>query len=495
MHGSNSAPALMATGYKSGPDFHKSHTAGNRGSHDVLKGDGACPHSGNDLYVPRAMWSEAVDSPMKVSNRKSDWHPHQFLEEEKARASGRETLKSYLVGQYAKQGAEKAAQKGDGKADTKREAMQLDVEFAKNAKQELMKTEKLQENKRIMKAGLDAQQAELRALEMQSRIGEAREAAEVKLRNAQQLADDMNRGSRRRQQATENAQHMKAQAESKERQKRLDRASEVNEFRQQMKDTLHQDELKLMASQLRMREGNDREAARGAANEVGAGKQERERLKAESDRQEIDAKKHELRTELYYARREQARERQRQEMIRSLHEQSAFRQSQNADDGEGKKRESAALAAAMRMNMENDLQKASSKRQKAETVAQHNLAACAEKQKMEMAQGHRRPPQTATMFSPVGVGVPGASPKADPHSKNVNAARYVNKPCGRTDLAQSVPTRSKGGLYAANSALMARDERLEFKWSTGLTQQDMKTAMHAARQRETRAALGRADWQ
>jgi len=267
-----------------------------------------------------------------------------------------------------------------------------------------------------------------------------------------------------------------------------------------------QDVNRMAAQQGFLKEKQDQMQASSDMYQRTAGAKNRARDKHEESRQDNDEKRHNLRMDTFYARREDARAKQRLNMQKGLKEQIAEVErcreaARNQRDTDG-----ANLMADAKAYAEKELQKTRDKRQQEKEVAQHHLDMIAAKAQREKELGTwgpnyglRAPLSTSTML-PHGEG---PSSRCPDYSNRLDAARFVSKPCGRAENYISDPAEaellevrpinkeaSKIGMKdsylhtCTDKELKDRTHRMTAKWHEGLSKQDIKRGMANARRRE-----------
>lgn len=239
----------------------------------------------------------------------------------------------------------------------------------------------------------------------------------------------------------------------------------------------------------------------------------------EITRQERDAKKHEIRTDLHYSRREAARERQRQNMLNTLNMQSNAADNKKELEKMGKLKDKEAVDTAVRLGLEADIERHRARRAEELQMQAELVKMMAQKQQREREErdGFKPPAATNTMEvnkafleqSMARASSTGALPKSKDLMHTVDAPRHLDKPCGRevkpwVDIAKShglggvvgvfggeghlkLKLAATGGqqrLLTKTAGLAMRDHQMQATWSEGLTAADMKTGLKAAKARQ-----------
>eukprot|EP00928_Gymnodinium_smaydae_P052975 TRINITY_DN37087_c0_g1_i1.p2 TRINITY_DN37087_c0_g1~~TRINITY_DN37087_c0_g1_i1.p2 ORF type:complete len:507 (-),score=146.15 TRINITY_DN37087_c0_g1_i1:60-1580(-) len=479
-------------------------TIRHRGANDV----GTVKGVSGEQYVPRANWSEALDSPMKLGNRTADWDPQQFMREEHARSMNKQKMRQYLVGQRNAQYGENADKAATLKLERTQDAASLATDMETQRLREEADQAQIRKNREILRRSLDTHCAHQARQEREQRAQEAKEAAEMKLRTTQQLCAEMRERARRREMLEGNSREIMEHIQSNARRRRDDRANENQQAREKMRRDLAADEKRLQVTNDRIKAKQDQMQASADLYSRTAGLLNGQREHAETTRQENDIARHTLRMDMYYASREQARERERQQMIRELNAQSDFNEQRRQQARQNKSDDSDALIAANRRHIEHEMQKARDAKAQAIQVQAENAAMVEEKIRRETQAGYRRPAACMTMAPPgCGFGSLGASASPEKEHelmRTVDASRYLTKPLGKAapQVASPSATRSPGAgpgskaskqAFAHSVSLMARDHRMGASWHEGLSKEDLRAGRAVARRREAAERLSRAD--
>eukprot|EP00928_Gymnodinium_smaydae_P047769 TRINITY_DN31901_c0_g1_i1.p1 TRINITY_DN31901_c0_g1~~TRINITY_DN31901_c0_g1_i1.p1 ORF type:complete len:472 (-),score=122.27 TRINITY_DN31901_c0_g1_i1:183-1598(-) len=350
-----------------------------------------------DVYVPRALWTEATESPMKVSNRTVEWDPRQFLEEERRRAGGKERLRNYLVGQYTQQWNETQKKHDTLIANSHAEARAMN--------DDLRAYEAEEDNKRKMASTAnDARNAQLAAANRlaaqrmrNARMQEARELAEVKLRVHAQLDEEHRGEQRKRAEAKKNADMLRAQVEANKQRRLEERQQEAAEQRQLLRDTNLQDEYRLMAQQSRMQAG--REAMeRGLEQwQRAAGKMDDDRRRQQEEQLRRDELRNNLKQDKYIAARNQARERMRLQMCEELATQTTAAEKRRLIDSQMRRQEADGVRAVCEEGARRDAERLAQKKAEEAKVQREQKAMMADRQEREKRECYKRPPAANTM--------------------------------------------------------------------------------------------------
>lgn len=470
----------------------------------TLKGGGSL---GEQPYVPRAMWTEAVDSPMKLGNRTEKWDPHQFLREEAARTQGKERLGQYLTSQRGHQTMERLhTGEAAGMAATLKLAATLSADALAASAQDATKATKAQELRQKFREGLDEQARDLAQRERDMRTEEAKEGAEMRLRNMQQMCLDLRDEERKRALACAAARLSVAQMKASEKARREETAIANEQARSAIAQNRTADERRAGAEKKRV-EDKQREmqfiadrylATAGAAEEA-------KRQTAEL-REDTSERKMLHRQEEFYLMREQARASQKANMVRALGTQKGDAATSRGQEKRGLEEEKSAAREAYRTFVEQEVDKTKSKRTRELQNQREIQAMIAEKYSRELAEGSKRNLATNTM-----------APAADALSANlmssVDAARHVGKPLGRfsstgavgSDLpgqaralgrhGEAVPTASAPKHQSAHSSVApaVRVAHVAAHWHEGLNAEELKAGRAAARRRLATSAQDKAD--
>eukprot|EP00927_Polykrikos_kofoidii_P024519 TRINITY_DN22290_c0_g1_i1.p1 TRINITY_DN22290_c0_g1~~TRINITY_DN22290_c0_g1_i1.p1 ORF type:complete len:474 (+),score=102.42 TRINITY_DN22290_c0_g1_i1:115-1536(+) len=439
-------------------------------------------------YVPRAGWTEANESPMKLGNRRTDWDPMQFLKEEHSRSMAKKKQKEYLLGEYGKQFGKTATLAASMRSEKEDETAKMKADVQANLEHMNSKGPQLRKNQELLRTALDVQTGNLEHRHRSAAALEAREAAELKLRNAQLLCAEMKEQESRRLDRVKNAEVVKRQMATNEGARRDASSGHAEEFKQTMRAGRLQDEAKQAAKQARLEDAQRRISANEDMFLRTAAKDDREKLEREERRQEAWEKAHNLRTDVFYAKREQARERQRQQMVLELDAQVKSREVARNSGKHDKTSENDAIMAAARRNMDNELQIASDKRSQEKQVQQELLSMMEAKRQTEREEGYRRPAVIRTMASPEIA----ARQEADSFGLQRLPFRALEKRADGTSHS-AVSKAPSAKAFARSAELIARDLRLEARWSDGVTREEMRAGRAAARRRQADQALGKAE--
>jgi len=273
-------------------------------------------------------------------------------------------------------------------------------------------------------------------------------------------------------------------------------------FRQMQREQTLQDVNRMSAQQGFLKQKQDLMQASSDMYERTAGAKNRAKDNHEINRQDEDERRHNLRMDTFYQRREDARERQRLNMVKGLKEQVAEVERQREEARNQNDNEGANLMAAARKHAEAEIQKQKDKRQQEKEIAQHHLDMIAEKQRREkeagtwgVNYGFKAPLSCSTMLP--------KDEKSPDFMGRVDASRFVSKPLGRTESWISDPAEAgsieitgvnkappaariqDGYLHTStNAALKDRAHRMTAKWHEGLSKEDIKRGRANARRRE-----------
>merc|ERR1712139_509891 len=358
----------------------------------------------------------------------------------------------------------------------------------------------------MMMKGLANQNAELSRRAYESRVREAQEAAEMKMRTVQQMCEELAEQGRRKKQLQEDLDKGMKNNEAKRIQSRIDKANEDAKAQREMREQLMQDEFRAQATAAHVAKKQAEQNACVALYERTAGKANNDRENAELTRIDNDEKKHLMRTDAYFGQRERARERQRQNMVTELDRQMAACGQKRKNDQLAKQAEREAIQSATKRSMDAELKKAMDKKAEGMELQRELRIMMLEKEEKERKEGTSRPTAMATMNMVMSKnGTYAAHAISDLH-KSMEAARFMGKPLGR-DESGPVPldaspstlrklTRDQpftkvphdtvlggvvgtlgGGGGPVNTALMATGGKFLPK-SIGLAIQDVKLDTH-----------------
>lgn len=453
-------------------------------------------------YVPRASWTEAIDSPMRIGNRTAEWDAKHFMKEEQDRQNGQKRLREYLLNQYALQWGAGNDDSEQRKRDFDKEVATMTADVANFNAAEKRRKDQDTANRRTMREGLDQQSQEIALRHRDQRLQEAREFNELKLRSAQQLCIEMEQHDKRKAMLKQNENEIREHIAQNARNRKESRDDEVALFRQMQREQTLQDVNRMAAQQGFLEEKQAQIKASSDMYERTAGARNRARDNAEVKRQDDDERRHNLRMDTFYQRREDARERQRLQCVKGMKEQIAEVERKREEARNQRDTDGQDLAEKARIHAEAELKKQKDKRQQEKEIAQHHLDQIAEKQRREKEAGTWGVNYGFRPALSVSTMLPRESTEPD-RSNRVDAPRFVTKPLGRSEIwisdpAEVGPVESRpvdkappaariqdGYLHTStNAALKDRTHRMTAKWHEGLSKEDIKRGLANARRRQ-----------
>jgi len=381
---------------------HLRQTIHHRGSGDV---GAIVDMSEGDHYVPRANWTEAIESPMRCSNRNADFDPKQFVKEQEARNAQTERKRTYLQGQFDRSFQETAWKTANMNADKAHTTMVREANLAQHGAAENERKAKIEENKKLMCEHLKARQRELAKHSRHALLTEARERAEIDMRTAQTLNDEHMEQDKRRKAAEENGKQILLEVARRGQQKSDDRVREAEEQRKTMKSFLLQEEYRLMAQQQLYKACGEQMDVMTKIFSDTAGKQNAERERKELERLDRDMLRNNLKIDKHYASREQARENSRLHMIKGLNAQQTAGDKRRLIENQMKQMDNEAGGGMLEDGIRMEAEKQAHRLAEAKKVQQDQIAHMGTNQRREMKEaaqlgntgGHRRPTQVGTM--------------------------------------------------------------------------------------------------
>jgi len=495
-----------------------SMTLAHRGAHDVGMVAGL---TGDTVYVPRAGWTESFDSPLKT--RTIDGAARQHADEQLRNQQRQGTMRQYLTQELGKQVQHSATAKHSVLGQTKDLALGTAADAQRLLQSQTLERAAKEESKRVLRASLDEMRGEAQRRERENQARLLHEAAEVKLRTLQQLSEEVAEQSRRKEVAQRDAREAVQQWQARKQQQRKDKEREDSEARRLLQEQTLEAEHQLAAQQERLRAAQAKQDASYKTFRDTAMRAEASQRAAEEGRREHDEAAHQMLSDMHYARREAAREKQRQRMVEALDQQVEGRKRSRSLVAALKQSELEAVNESTKKSFERDLQTFHRKRREELQHQSDLVAMMAEKQQRAKSEGSRAPPAAATMaVTPAMLAdaklraAPGArksSSTPDLHQR-VDASRYLLKPCGRPemkpwiDISKShgvggvvgvfggdgstrmalAATGGQGRLLTKTAALAARDRQMASCWHEGLTAADMRAGRQAAARRGANAA-------
>lgn len=404
-----------------------SDTLHHRGEHEC----GAIVDPNDEhVYVPRAQWTQSHDHPLKANN--AQWNKQHFVAEELKRLHGDAKRKEYIKREVDRQLQERS--------DTRSRLLNEKEEYAQLVRDDVRRHNQDQDKinaantkaRDMMVSSLGDQRAEMGRRAHETRVREAQEAAEVKMRTVQQMCEELAEANRKKQQLQRDLQQGMKDNEAKAAQAKEDKKNADEKMRQEIREALMQDEYRQQAKDNSIAEKQAQQDARISSFDRTAGVAMRAREHAELTRIDNDEKRHLMRTDAYYAQRERARERQRHNMVLELDRQMAAcnQKAQNARRAKQAEREQ--VQAASKRSLDQEMAKAAAKRAEEQELQQELRIMMLEKEERNQKEGNNVPTTMATMHSSMRKNGNACNAISDLH-KSLDAARHLGKPMGRED--------------------------------------------------------------
>jgi len=514
MSASASAPELRASGTMSG-SMRK--TLRPRGENDFGMVPGVPAE--DDVYVPRAMWTDTADNPMKQAGSK--WDPHAFVESEDKRIAQKLAMKEFYRKELAKQIEDNKALRQAQKGELQDMAKTVTAATMQMERREQAEKEELQRKREKMRQGLDEQMALLEERAKEARLQDLLEGAETKARSMQMLYEEMETQKKLKQELKKRGDEMRQEVARRAGQKSSDRQLEREELQERMRQDEIQEEYRQSLKQKRIRAHQARSDAREVNYFQTAGRERQQREESEAARLDRDEHQHNLRFDLHHSRRAAARKQQQQKVLADMRLQMGA-----SDDGKGldrlrQEREREANGAAARLCSEAELQKAKKKRQQ-ELAMQAELAKMMiEKQRVREKEEEGPKSRITPMCSMavdqtfVDMAVARAAgstmPKSFKPMHQVDAAKDLSKPMGKPRVKPWVDIQKSHGpggvvgtfggegrthlsLMASGGAKRILTENTARKtWSEGLQAAELKAGERVAQQRHHAQLVDKTD--
>lgn len=412
-----------------------SATLHHRGEHEV----GGVTVDGAHVYVPRAQWSQSHDHPLKGNN--ATWNEQHFVADELKRQHGEAKRKEYYKREVDRQLQERSDARTRMNNDKQEFATLVGADADRHNKDQLGLKAEARKGNDLLRQHLGQQNADLSRRAQENRVREAQEAAEVKMRTVQQMCEELAETGRKKKQANLDLQQGMLNAGAKANQAKADKHKEDEKMRREIREALMQDEYRLQATQQRVAAAQDHGAACVAVYERTTGKANREKEAAETLRMDNDEKKHLMRTDAFYAQRERARERQRQNFVNDLDRQMAAVSQKASNAALTKQADREAIQAASKRSLDQELDKAKAKRAEEMQLQQELRIMMAEKEIRDSKEdnaGYSKPASISTMNICMSLNGNAVNKISDLH-KSMEASRYIGKPMGRAEGEGRMP--------------------------------------------------------
>jgi len=450
-------------------------------------------------------------SPLKRSSTAYDHS--QFCAEELQKQMMQQSMKAYYKQELGKQMAHNETMKQKGNQDNQDLRRTASADVARMMKQQAFEQGVREKDRQTVRAALDEQVTESNRRAQENRQREAHEAAETKLRVLQQLNQELGEQGRKKEARNKELQQHMRDMEAKANQKSNDRELENASVRRAIQEAHLQEEYRLAAQQERLKAAQSNLDKSGEFWLATAGKDQKDRIAREEARHERDEKQMTMLTDLHYARREDARERQRIRMCKTLHDQRDASRRKKVMQGVQKDMEREAMNENSRKVLDQELQRFNKRRNEERENQSVLIQMMAAKQQREKSDGIKPQPSVATMQITPGLmamttgSIP--KPSAHDHTQRVDASKFLTKPLGRPEVKPWIDIeRSHGlgglvGVFGGEGAtkstlvstggngrimtkaldLAVRDHQLESHWHKGLSAADRKTGLAAAARR------------
>lgn len=469
-------------------------------------------------YVPRALWTETFDSPMKT--RTTEFDAQGFIAEENARQAALQHKKELMKQSHV--------ERMEQRQTLRNSAIAEDREFAKayegdeeRSRRQTMTAQTLRDNNRKFKEGLDEQMQHHRRRAHEQRLQEAYEGAELKLRIAQQAAEEAEAKGRVKDVRSKHAAETLRVIEARRKAVRESKEKADFDAKQEYTRSMMGDQDRNAARNARISEMEKKAAHHKDVFLKTAGKAESQKRQQEKDRTERDEHMHLMRMEQMYHAREAGRERQRQDFIQILGTQADATNKRKELMSLQKQVERDAVNHSMAQFMTLDAAKQAAKKAEEVRLQKDLISMMSAKQQRERRENPhaRRVAATSTMDPPPATGGRGAPSEQVLH-KSVDASRHLTKPLGKAEVKPWVDlskayfgggvgvysgeggyTRAAllatGGtekrLLAKSSKLISQHHRMDAPWHEGLSAAQMKAGRAVAAQREANSSIDHAE--
>jgi len=401
-------------------------TLHHRGEHEVgTIGDPNDPH----VYVPRAGWSQSADHPLKPNN--AQWNQQHFVASELKRLYGEAKRKEYLQRETNAQLQERSDIRNRMLDEKEAFAELVNADAQRHTFDEGRRKAEAKKGTGMMRSGLDDQRADLSRRAHEARVREAQEAAELKMRTCQQMCEEMAEANRKKSQLNIDCKADMRNTEAKRVQGRLDKKKDNEKADKEMREALMQDEYRAEVKAGGVVEKMRQMEMCSNVYDRTAGKANRDKESAELNRIDNDEKKHLMRTDAYYASREQARERQRQTMVVELDRQMAAVNQKANCERLAKQADREAVQAASKRSMDAELAKAMQKKAEEQKLQQELRIMMLEREEREKRSGEPSKPTTLSTMNMVMSKNGSAIHAMSAMTATMDAARYIDKPMGR----------------------------------------------------------------
>lgn len=471
-----------------------------------------------DTYVPRALWTETFDSPMKT--RSMNFNAQEFIAEENARQAANLQKKDLLRQSHVRSMDQRKTLRNNETAEL-REFARTFESSEEIARRKTMSAQNLKDNNRKLREGLDEQMRHLRRRAQEQRLEEAHEGAQLKLRVAQQAAEETEARHRRKDAHKKHAEDTLRVIDAKRKAAKDSKEKASLLAKQEYTRGMMSDQDRNVARKDRLNEIDKRAAHHREIFLGTAAKAESQRTQQENERIERDEHMHAERMERHYHDREVGREWQRQDFIAMLGTQMDATSKRKELVSLQKQVERDAVNHSLAQFINMDLQKQASKKADEVQLQQDLISMIAAKQQREMLENPhvRRALAPGPAMSPPAICGQGGT-ILNGLDQSLDAPRHLEKPLGKArakpwvDLSKAhfgggVGVYSGEGGYtraallatggtdkrilAKSSKLISQHHRMDAPWHEGLTPAQMKSGRCVAAQREAASAWAHAE--
>eukprot|EP00747_Dinoflagellata_sp_TGD_P165420 gnl/TRDRNA2_/TRDRNA2_186661_c0_seq1.p1 gnl/TRDRNA2_/TRDRNA2_186661_c0~~gnl/TRDRNA2_/TRDRNA2_186661_c0_seq1.p1 ORF type:complete len:552 (-),score=135.68 gnl/TRDRNA2_/TRDRNA2_186661_c0_seq1:124-1779(-) len=413
------------------------------GSHEVSKNH---PH----IYVGRAGWTEADDSPWKPSL--VEFNPRLWLQDEAWRADKERRYKQFQ---------RKNLEEGKDVAKTMRatalaEHHKIDPGFTFS--ENLRPSDYAQTMKKNYKALLDEQTADQAVRAKEARLEELQYAANVRAESLRNLKEEIQKEEDRKRTRREHfrqGQQMQAKKKADTAQEKADLAEYLRQ--KCIDDDIQADMLataKMQASQKFAKE----EQARINTFMRTAGSAELSKTLTTNNREQKDEEDYQNRWNTVLFKREAGRARQRAQMIKGLNDQMDASRAREEKAHLEMQAYMDEMGRTLKQMDEAESTKMRNLKNQAVGCQTINLQMMLEKEMKEQKEGYRRPIPLATM-SQLNCTFPRSSGKDI--TQRVDAARFSSKPMGRAEGSDKPANRGIEPPITALDISPTKTRRLE----------------------------------
>lgn len=361
-----------------------------RGVNDV---GSTLKHSPDDqVYVPRASWTETEDSTLKSTRATFD--PKQFVADEVGRVLRDQKRKQFLARQMDSSGREKQTLS----LERQEFNMQVKLDTDMQAEQRLQANQEREKLHADFRAALDRQNADNARRSRERRILETHEAAELKTRTERQLLEEMDKKDKRKLAAKQEYLAAMTDLETKRSNERAEKQRDNAAIQQQQ---LRESKAPERPSPRQCRiQGT--QAMRDAIIEryqSTTGQTELAKTMQDEMRQADDEQRFNKRSDKYYARRQEARAKQQREVVQTMDGQVRAHEKRRDLARMLKQAELEAVQAAVSQGLAKEMQNKREVKAKRMQGQSEVLAMIADGERREKNESISRPIAKSTMKS------------------------------------------------------------------------------------------------